>query len=47
LISTIGASSLVARGVLLNVSLGIGLTGDAENYSLRIALPIRLDTALF
>lgn len=44
---TIGASSLVARGVLLDVSLGIGLTTDAEDYSLRIALPIRLDKRLF
>jgi hypothetical protein len=29
--------------VLLDVSAGIGLTEEAPDYSLRVALPVRLD----
>lgn len=43
----IGGSTLLARGVLLNTSLGIGLTEDAEDLSLTFSLPIRLQKPLF
>ena len=36
-----GGSSLLARGILLNLSLGIGLTDDAEDFSVALSLPIR------
>ncbi len=39
---TIGTSSLLAAGVLLDISGGIGLTDDADDYSLHVSLPIRL-----
>lgn len=38
---TIGASSLLAEGVLTNVSLDIGLTDDADDFAVRWALPVR------
>lgn len=40
---TIGASSILGRGILLDVSGGIGLTSDAPDYFVQIALPIRFD----
>ena len=39
----IGASSILSRGVLLDVSAGIGLTSDAPDYFIEVALPIRFD----
>jgi hypothetical protein len=39
----IGASSILGRGVLLDVSGGIGLTSDAPDYFVQVALPIRFD----
>lgn len=39
----IGASSILGRGVLLDVLGGIGLTSDAPDYFVQIALPIRFD----
>ena len=39
----IGASSILGRGTLLDVSGGIGLTGDAPDYFVQVALPIRFD----
>lgn len=39
----IGASSILDRGILLDVSGGIGLTSDAPDYFVQIALPIRFD----
>jgi len=37
----IAGSSLIARGTLLNLSLGIGLTRDASDFSLTASLPVR------
>jgi hypothetical protein len=37
----LGASSVLGRGVLLDVAAGVGLTRDAPDYSLSVALPIR------
>lgn len=42
----IGGSTLLAPGTLLNLSLGIGLTDDADDFSLSMSLPIRLDKPL-
>jgi hypothetical protein len=39
----IGASSIVAPCVLLDVTTGIGLTEDAPDYSINVALPIRFN----
>ena len=39
----IGASSILGRGILLDVSGGIGLTSDAPDYFVQVALPIRFD----
>ncbi|MDH3280073.1 MAG: hypothetical protein OEQ18_02950, partial [Gammaproteobacteria bacterium] len=44
---TIGASSIVARGVLLNALLGIGLNDDAPDYFLRVSMPIQFTAPLF
>jgi hypothetical protein len=43
----LGGSTLLARGTLLNFSVGIGLTGDADDWSVSLSLPIRLDRPLF
>lgn len=37
----IGASSILGQGILLDVSGGIGLTNDAPDFFMQIALPIR------
>lgn len=37
----VGGSTLLARGTLLNLSAGIGLTDDAEDFSITLSLPIR------
>lgn len=37
----IGGSTLIAPGTLLNLSAGIGLTDDADDFSLSLSLPIR------
>lgn len=42
-ILVIGASSILGRGVLLDVAGGIGLTDDAPDYFVTISLPIRFD----
>jgi Putative MetA-pathway of phenol degradation len=42
----LGASSLLGRRVLLDVSAGVGLTDDAPDYSVAVALPIRFDLPL-
>jgi hypothetical protein len=34
-------STLLARGTLLNLSVGIGLTKDADDFSITLSLPIR------
>jgi hypothetical protein len=43
----IGGSTLLAPGVLLNTSLGIGLTEDADDLSLLFSLPIRFNSPVF
>jgi len=37
----IGGSSLVARGTLLNLAVGVGLTDDANDLSVSLSLPMR------
>jgi len=39
----VGGSTLLARGTLLNLSVGIGLTNDADDFSITLSLPIRFD----
>jgi hypothetical protein len=43
----VGGSTLVAPGTLLNLSFGIGLTDDADDFSISLSLPIRFGKALF
>jgi hypothetical protein len=43
----VGGSTLLAPGTLLNLSAGIGLTDDADDFSLSLSLPIRLDSPFF
>jgi hypothetical protein len=38
---TLGASSVLGKGVLLNFSVGIGVTNDAPDYVVQLSLPIR------
>jgi hypothetical protein len=38
---TVGAASVIWRGVLLDVSGAVGLTDDSPDYAVRIALPVR------
>jgi hypothetical protein len=40
---TIGASSILGRGVFLDAALGIGLTDEAADYSFILSLPIHFD----
>ena len=40
-ILSLGASSILAKGMLLNVSVGVGLTNDAPDYVVQVSLPIR------
>ena len=44
---TLGASSILGDGVLLNVTLGVGLDDDATDYFLRVGLPIRIGRTFF
>jgi len=37
----VGGSTLLARGTLLNLSAGIGLTRDADDFSITLSLPVR------
>jgi hypothetical protein len=37
----VGGSTLLAPGMLLNLSTGIGLTDDADDFSITLSLPIR------
>lgn len=43
----VGGSTLLAPGTLLNLSLGIGLTDDADDFSISLSLPIRYSKPLF
>ena len=38
-----GASLVLGQGVLLDTSVGAGLTDEAPDYSVRVALPVRFD----
>lgn len=40
---SIGAASLLGRGVLVDISADIGLTEDAPDYAVRLSVPIRFD----
>jgi hypothetical protein len=44
---TAGASTVLGRGVLLDLSTDIGLTEDAPDFGVFLSLPIRFDTGLF
>jgi hypothetical protein len=44
---TVGGSTLLAPGVLMNLSAGIGLTDDADDFSITLSLPIRFGEPLF
>jgi len=43
----VGSSTLLAPGTLLNLSAGIGLTDDADDFSIILSLPIRFDGPLY
>lgn len=43
----VGGSSLLAPGILLNLTFGIGLTDDADDFSVLLSIPVRLDSPLF
>jgi hypothetical protein len=43
----IGGSTLIGRGTLLNLSVGVGLTEDANDFSVSLSLPVRLDSRIF
>jgi hypothetical protein len=40
---SIGASSVLGKGVLVDASVDIGLTDDAPDYAARISFPVRFD----
>jgi hypothetical protein len=46
-ILTLGASSILGRGLLLTVDVGAGLSEDAPEYFIRVALPFRVPNTLF
>jgi len=46
-ILTLGASSILAQGLLLNFTLGVGLSDDAPDYFIRLSLPFRPAATLF
>jgi hypothetical protein len=43
----IGGSTLLGSGTLFNLSAGIGLTDDADDFSITLSLPIRLGSKLY
>jgi len=43
----VGGSTLLAPGTLLNLSAGIGLTDDSDDFSITLSLPIRFGEPLF
>lgn len=44
---SIGASSVLGQGLLLDASADIGLTDDAPDYAARVSLPIRFNPARY
>jgi len=43
----VGGATLLTRGTLLNLSVRIGLTDDADDFAISLSLPIRLDKRLY
>jgi hypothetical protein len=43
----VGGSTLLAKGVLLNLSFDIGLTDDADDFAISLSLPIRFDERIY
>jgi hypothetical protein len=43
----IGGSTLLGRGLLINLSAGIGLTDDADDFSISLSLPVRFDSPIY
>ena len=43
----VGASTLLGPGTLLSLSAGIGLTDDADDFSITLSLPVRFGERLF
>jgi hypothetical protein len=44
---TLGASSVLGPGILLDIAGDVGLTDDGVDYALRASLPIRFDLGVF
>lgn len=44
---SVGGSTLLGPGTLLNLSAGIGLTNDADDFSVTLSVPIRFDSPIF
>lgn len=42
----VGSSTLLAPGALLDLSAGIGLTDDADDFSFTLSIPIRFDSSV-
>jgi len=43
----LGGSTLLAKGTLLSLSSGMGLTDDADDFSISFSLTKRFNTPLF
>ncbi len=43
----VGGSTLLSPGVLLDLSAGIGLTDDADDFSVTLSMPIRFNSPIF
>jgi hypothetical protein len=43
----VGGSTLLAKGILLNLSFDIGLTDDTDDFAISLSLPIRFDERLY
>jgi len=44
---TLGASSILGAGILLNATLGVGLSEDAPDYFIRVSLPLQVPGTVF
>jgi hypothetical protein len=43
----VGGSTLLAKGILLNLAFDIGLTDDTDDFAISLSLPIRFDEKLY
>jgi hypothetical protein len=43
----VGGSTLLAPGTLLNISVGLGLTDDADDFTVSLSLPFRFNRRLY